>query len=228
LRPSELSGGCLVSRKGLHFLVYLQAAIQAYLSLATSEQIFQQLFSSEYAKLCRYALTYLQDEHSAEDVVQDTFIKVWETKQELIQSPDIKYYLVTAVRNNCISALRKLKTSHVSYPEHAPEPEPEPQLTVRGRQEEEKVREKKVANALNLLPPKCKEVFLMVKMHSMSYKQVSEALDISIKTVENQMGKALKVLRESTVAAVLLLLFGSLFVNAAFGIGLLLHQSVLS
>jgi RNA polymerase sigma-70 factor (family 1) len=195
--------------------------------LATTDQLFQQLFSAEYNRLCRYALTFLQDEHSSEDVVQDTFIKIWETKRGLISSPDIKYYLVTAVRNNCISVLRKQKSSSVVYTEHAVEPEPEPHLTPTMQREESREREQKLSSALDMLSPKCREVFLMVKMHSMSYKQVSEALDISIKTVENQMGKALKVLREASTLITLVVLICLLFVNDILGIGLFFTQCVL-
>jgi RNA polymerase sigma-70 factor (ECF subfamily) len=191
------------------------------------ESIFQQLFSAEYNKLCRYALSYMQDEHTAEDVVQDTFIRIWETKQELISSPDIKYYLVTAVRNNCISALRKLKSSNLTYTDSAPEGEAEPFLTRRQHQEDADEKQKRVRAALDTLPPKCKEVFLMVKMHSMSYKQVAEALSISIKTVENQMGKALRMLRESSARTAILLFICSSFVKEIVGVGFWLIKSVL-
>ncbi|RYZ49849.1 MAG: RNA polymerase sigma-70 factor [Sphingobacteriales bacterium] len=147
-------------------------------------------------KLCRYALTYLQDEHQAEDVVQETFIKIWEQKKDLIDSPNIKFYLITAVRNNCISFLRKQKTQQVIYTEDTPEPDPEPYFTAKHHEQEAALKQQKIADALNQLPPKCREVFLMIKMHGMSYKQAAEALDISVKTIENQMGKAIKVLRE--------------------------------
>jgi RNA polymerase sigma-70 factor (ECF subfamily) len=169
------------------------------------EVAFKELFAQEYSKLCRYALTYLQDSHQAEDVVQETFIKIWERKQEMIASPDMKFYLITAVRNNCISFLRKLRTQNISFPETAPEPEPEIHFTELQQKEVENEQSKRIAEALDRLPPKCKEVFLMVKMQGMSYKQAAEALDISVKTVENQMGKAIKVLRERTPLQLLLL-----------------------
>jgi RNA polymerase sigma-70 factor (ECF subfamily) len=207
----------------------LQEARQtAHLQLDHTEQIFQQLFSAEYGKLCRYALTYMKDAHSAEDIVQDTFIKIWETKRELIASKEIRFYLVTAVRNNCISALRKLKSSNIHFPETAPEPEPEPFFTQTQHREDATEKSDKVAAALNLLPPKCKEVFLLVKMHSMSYKQVAESLDISVKTVENQMGKALRVLRESTVLTAVLALGLFLIVNQILHVGFFALKSVLS
>jgi RNA polymerase sigma-70 factor (ECF subfamily) len=170
---------------------------------------FKNIFEQEYSKLCRYALTFLNDSHQAEDVVQETFIKIWERKQEIISSPEMRFYLVTAVRNNCISALRKLKTQNTTFTENTPEPEPELHFTISQHQEEANEQAKKIANALDLLPPKCKEVFLLVKMQGLSYKQTAETLDISVKTVENQMGKAIKVLREN-VSVPLLLLSGLL------------------
>ena len=169
----------------------------------------------------------MQDAQGAEDVVQDTFIKIWETKQDLIASPDIRYYLVTAVRNNCISALRKLKSSSVRFTETAPEPEPEPFFTPTQQREDAAEQSGKLAAALNLLPPKCKEVFLLVKMHSLSYRQVAESLDISIKTVENQMGKALRVLREHTAITTLIVLGLLLVVKQLPPVGLSLIKCVL-
>lgn len=169
-----------------------------------AELAFKNLFTQEYSKLCRYALTYLQDSHQAEDVVQETFIKIWERKQDMIDSPDMRFYLVTAVRNNCISALRKLKTQNIHFTEHTPEPEPELHFTALQQREAAAEQSLKIARSLDLLPPKCREVFLLIKMQGLSYKQTAEALDISVKTVENQMGKALKVLRENTLLQLML------------------------
>lgn len=168
---------------------------------AAIEAEFKNLFDREYEQLCRYAYTYMQDEHLAEDVVQDTFIKIWEQKKDLITSENIKFYLVTAVRNNCISALRKQQTSKTSFTDNTPEPEPEPFLTDRQHRENETEQVRKIREALDQLPPKCKEVFLMIKMHGMSYKQAADSLNLSVKTIENQMGKAIKILRELVVTS---------------------------
>lgn len=170
------------------------------------EAAFKALFAQEYNKLCRYALTFLHDMHQAEDVVQETFIKIWERKPELIQTPDIRFYLVTAVRNNCISALRKLKTQAIEFREETPEPDPEPFVTATQQYQDASEQSLRIAAALDKLPPKCREVFLLVKMQQLSYKQAAEALDISVKTVENQMGKAIRVLREGLAVLFLLLL----------------------
>jgi len=170
------------------------------------EDAFKQLFAQEYSKLCRYALSYLSDTHQAEDVVQETFIKVWERKQDMIASPDMRFYLLTAVRNNCISALRKLKSGPISFPEHAPEPEPEIHFTALQHQESAHEQTRRITHALDLLPPKCKEVFLLVKMQGLSYQQTADVLGISNKTVENQMGKALKTLRENLLLQLVILI----------------------
>ncbi len=164
------------------------------------DSVFKDLFAREYERLCRYAYTYLQDEHMSEDVVQETFIKIWEQKKELISSPDVKFYLITAVRNNCITVIRKQKNQRTASTDNTPEPEPEPFLTVRQHQEHEAENERRIAEALDQLPPKCKEVFLLVKMQGMSYKEAAKALDLSVKTIENQMGKAIRVLRDFVVS----------------------------
>lgn len=171
---------------------------------AVTEEAFKALFHKEYSGLCRYAVSYLKDSYLAEDVVQETFIKIWEKKQEMIASPDLRFYLVTAVRNNCINVLRKQKAQPFALAEHTHEPEPEVQITPMQYKEMAEERNRKISQALELLPPKCREVFLLVKMQGMSYKQVAEIMDISQKTVENQMGKALKILREGVLLELLL------------------------
>ncbi|XZF13802.1 RNA polymerase sigma-70 factor [Chitinophagaceae bacterium MMS25-I14] len=174
-------------------------------ALSAQELTFKTLFETEYVRLCRYALSYMQDTHLAEDIVQETFIRIWEQKKEMIGHPNIRFYLVAAVKNNCISALRKIKAEQTQLTADTPEPEPEVHLTFAQHLENENSKAKQIETALNLLPPKCKEVFLMIKLHGMSYKEAAETLNISVKTIENQMGKALKTLRESQL---LPLLFG--------------------
>lgn len=166
-----------------------------------TETAFKKLFDKEYNNLCRYAYTYVQDEHLAEDVVQDTFIKIWEQKKDLINTENIRYYLVTSVRNNCISELRKKK--QVFYTEEAPQAEPEPFFSQMLHREQYTEQQQRLAAALDKLPPKCKEVFLLIKLHGMSYKQAAASLEISVKTVENQMGKAIKIFQNPTVAVLM-------------------------
>lgn len=171
---------------------------------------FKDLFAKEYGKLCRYALTYVRDMHLAEDVVQDTFIKIWEQKRELIRSEDIRFYLITAVRNNSISMLRKQNKEQLHYTEEIQEPEPEAFITSSQLREEATDRATRVNEALNRLPTKCREVFLLIKLHGMSYKQAAENLGISTKTVENQMGKAIRIFRDIAVSHSVIFFFSLL------------------
>lgn len=184
--------------------------------MTAAERTFKDLFDREYDNLCRYAMSFLEDSHLAEDVVQDTLVKFWEQRKDLIESKEAKYYLITATRNNCITALRKQASSGVRFTDTTPETDPEPFITGRQMREDADEQSKKIAEALNQLPPKCKEVFLMVKMHGMSYKQTAESLDISVKTVENQMGKAIKTLRDfvqsgAMAGLILILLLKNIF-----------------
>ena len=172
---------------------------------SVAEVAFKHLFAQEYSKLCRYALTFLSDSHQAEDVVQETFIRIWERQRDIIASPNARFYLISAVRNNCITALRKLKKQNIVFTDTTPEPEPEIHFTALQQKEAERERTGKIAAALDLLPPKCREVFLLIKMQGLTYQQAAVSLSISVKTVENQMGKALKVLRENVLLLFMLL-----------------------
>jgi len=181
----------------------------------TAESAFKELFKREYSNMCRYALSFMQDSHLAEDVVQETFVKFWEQKKELSHSAEAKFYLVTAVRNNCISALRKQNNSGVHFVENTPDHNLEVFVTNRQLREDTDEQTAKIQEALDQLPPKCREVFLLVKMQGLSYKQAAETLDISVKTIENQMGKAIKILREH-VRPVIILLIGLLLLKNLF------------
>ncbi len=174
--------------------------------MVATEKVFQQLFEKEYEGLCRYAYTYLHDEHAAEDVVQETFVKIWEGKRHLLEDGSIRFYLFTAVRNNSISYLRKAKTAATTYTDTTPEPDPEPSLSASQLQNIEEGNARQIAAALNKLPPKCREVFLLVKWQGLSYKDTAATLGLSVKTVENQMGKAIKIFKNVRLDAVVTLL----------------------
>lgn len=120
-------------------------------------------------------------------------MRIWEKKQDLIGEPGLQYYLYTAVRNNCLTFLEKQRKNS-SVPllsEDIPD-----EVTERpGERVPETDFTALLKNAFELLPPKCREVFALSRLNGLSYQQISEVLGISIKTVENQIGKALKILR---------------------------------
>jgi RNA polymerase sigma-70 factor (family 1) len=158
---------------------------------ANKEQLyhsFQQLFNTWYNTLCNYAYSFLKDRDTSEDIVQEVFVRIWEDRPQIIGTEGVRYYLFTAVRNNCISRLRKEKRQVVlSLDEGMPTPAPE-------RREDPDYRAL-VRIAIDELPPRCREVFLLSRFSKMTYKDIARSLDISEKTVENQLGKALKLIR---------------------------------
>jgi RNA polymerase sigma-70 factor (ECF subfamily) len=161
-----------------------------------SYQAYKELFHSQYNDLCNYAYSFLKDDAAAEDVVQETFIKLWEKHRELIGIPNIKAYLFRAVRNNSISALRKLNTEEAGnkgfewIADIAEDP---------NAKEIENARpyyEQLIYEAIANLPPQCREVFTCCRINGMTHQQTAIKLGLSAKTVENYMGRALKLLRK--------------------------------
>ena len=156
-------------------------------------QSFQQAFHQHYGALCQYAFTLVKEEEACEDIVQEIFLRVWEKKQDLVGTEALRYYLYTATRNNCLTYLEKSRKSVVTRltgQETAEEPAP-----LREKERPVADFDTLLNEALELLPPKCREVFVLSPVSNLTYQQIADTLDISIKTVENQMGKALKILR---------------------------------
>ncbi|WP_339071118.1 RNA polymerase sigma-70 factor [Chitinophaga sp. 212800008-4] len=161
-----------------------------------SYQAYKELFHSQYNDLCNYAYSFLKDDAAAEDVVQETFIRLWEKHQGLIGIPNIKAYLFRAVRNNSISVLRKQNTEEAGnkgfewVADYADDPE---------HREIENARphyEQLLREAIANLPPQCREVFTCCRLEGMTHQQTAVKLGLSAKTVENYMGRALKLLRK--------------------------------
>ena len=156
-----------------------------------SEQI-ELLFRQHYDGLGRYAFSILKDQAAAEDVIQKLFSTLWE-KRESLQIMDIKSYLYRAVHNFCLNDLKKSKHSnlHVEISDKLAI-----ESTVYSNQDVlQNELTQQIENAIDSLPEKCGEVFRLSRMNELSYREISEKLDISIKTVENHMGKALKLMR---------------------------------
>lgn len=157
------------------------------------EKAFEQVFKQHYRALHAYAFTLLKDDAAAEEMVQNVFCKLWERTDGLQINGPIGAYLYRAVHNESLNYLKHLKVRsehslRVSY-----------QMDGRGESASRTLRakelEEKLRAALNELPEGCRTVFQLSRFEDLKYSQIAEVLGISIKTVENQMGKALKLLR---------------------------------
>lgn len=156
-------------------------------------QQFQKVFEQYYNPLCNYAFSFVNDLSLSEDIVQETFVKIWERKQDIISSEGVRFYLFTAVRNNCLTHLQKEKK--VPIVELNDYDAADEQIPVHQEVNVETDYRSHLAAAMDQLPPKCREVFMLSRMSKQSYKEIADTLGVSIKTVENQIGKALKILR---------------------------------
>lgn len=158
------------------------------------EEAVDQLFNKYYGDLCRKAFSILNNKVISEDIVQDVFFKLWKNRKKIHIQTSIKAYLNRMVFNESISYLRKNKELIDFSDEFVVE-------DVDSNFADNKINQKElksiIDNAINKLPPACKTIFLLSRIDELTYKQIAEKLDLSIKTVENQMGKALRVLRQS-------------------------------
>jgi RNA polymerase sigma-70 factor, ECF subfamily len=155
---------------------------------------FEMLFRSYYQPLCNYAYSFVQDRDEAEEIVQSTFLSVWEKHQALDIRTGVKPYLYAMVRNACLNVIKheKVKQLHVAG-----------ELAVSERSVESVSRtvmaaelETRIQEAMEKLPEQCRLVFKLSRFEELKYAEIAEHLGISVKTVENQMGKALKIMRE--------------------------------
>lgn len=152
---------------------------------------FEQVFHSHYNELANYAFSILKSREDAEDVVQEVFIRVWQNNPSVVTTADVKFYLLTATRNGCISLLRKSANKTFVGAENLGDT-PDPGLADAPTKDIETL----VAEALALLPPQCAAVFKLSRFGGLTYQQVADELGLSVKTVENQVGKALKIMRD--------------------------------
>jgi len=159
----------------------------------SDEKVFEQVFMQHFKALHGYAFTMLQDEAQAEEMVQNVFLRLWEQRKSLHIQLSLKAYLYRSVYNECMNYIKHQQVKR-KYEERTAY-----QLRNESGQPAERMQltelEKQLAQALNLLPEKCRTVFQLSRFENLKYQQIADKLGISIKTVENQMGKALRILR---------------------------------
>ncbi len=151
------------------------------------------LFAEYYQKLCGFAFTFLRNQQEAEECVADVFVNIWKGRKTLYIERSVKAYLYTSVRNAVMAAIKKRNPLLVNIDALANIPQEE----VNAGEQEMLLSEinKEIEKAVESLPPRCKQVFLMSRVESFSYKSIGELLGISEKTVENHLVKALTILR---------------------------------
>jgi RNA polymerase sigma-70 factor (ECF subfamily) len=155
---------------------------------------FDGIYIAYFRPLCRFAATYVLSPQSAENIVQNVFVFLWENHNTLQIHTSISSYLYTLVKNKCIDHLRHQKTAQEYRSEQALKLSALEQLDT-GLISGEDI-EKTVQQAIDKLPSRCREIFILNRVEGKKYREIAEILDISVNTVENQMGIALKKLRK--------------------------------
>jgi len=156
-------------------------------------QQFESLYKTYHKGMVNFAFFYLKDEQEAIELVQELFISIWEKRETsaLVDSP--KAYLMTAVKNRCYNKITRKKDTANSL-------EMLGDILISADDTsspiETKQTEQHILLTINKLPEKCREIFVLSRFEQMSYKAIAEHLGISLKTVENQIGNALKFLRK--------------------------------
>ena len=175
------------------------------------ERVFETIFRDHYQALVGFAVKYVRDDDVAEGIVQETFANLWVKSKTITIKTSLKAYLYGAVRNGCLNYLKheKVKKAYSEYRGyHFSEQDETDHLEL-------DELESTIRKAFEKVPPKCREIFELSRFEGKKYQEIAELLDLSIKTVENQMGKALKILRDELkdylILIIWLMLYGGNF-----------------
>lgn len=160
----------------------------------------QEYFQTYFEGLYRYAFTILKNNHDARDAVQTVFVKLWEKRAVIDTQQPVQAYLYTSIYNYCLNVKRneKVRDKYIRN------------YTGPGYEHHDELVSKEnlqaITAALDSLPPQCKLIFYKSRFEKKKYAAIAQELQLSVKTVEAQIGKALKLLREKLADVPVLLL----------------------
>ena len=160
---------------------------------------FSRIFSEFHTSLYEYSRRYITDPDDAEDIVQNVFIKLWEKRETLVVHSSFKAYLHKMVTNSCLNSLKQqeVKNEYVQELKIRMLEEDNRRILedadIGGLVETETIN--KLQIAIEELPDNCQKIFKMSRFSTMKNKEIAYDLNISVRTVETQIYRALKLLR---------------------------------
>ena len=166
---------------------------QTHINQALTETGFEMLFRSQFSGLCFFAQKYVKDIDTAKEIVQDAFLSLWEKRDTIDMDRQVKSYLTMIIHNKCTNYLRdnrKFDTNILGIENLLDVPVYESSDTLITGELKAKIDE-----AIGELPEKCREIFVMNRYENLKYQEIADKLQISVKTVETQMSRALQHMR---------------------------------
>jgi RNA polymerase sigma-70 factor (ECF subfamily) len=161
------------------------------------------IFDAQYENVCRVIFRFVHDPGLSEDLAQEVFVRLWEKRHQIHIDSNLPAYLRRMAANEALAYLRK-KTRFLA--DELPAQLPGQTTPAADTQYEATELSQLITATINGLPPRCRTIFQLSRFEELTYQEIADRLDISIKTVENQMGKALKILREKLGGYINLLL----------------------
>jgi RNA polymerase sigma-70 factor (ECF subfamily) len=158
---------------------------------------FESLFRSSYVSLVRYAKSIIRDHDAAEEIVQDLFFRLWQDRERINIESSLNGYLFRAVHNKCLHYINHMrivgKHAEETIAGQTPRVE-DPVDIIRYKELQEKIN-----MILERLPGRCSMIFCMNRFEGLKYNEIAEKLSLSVKTVEANMGRALKEFRKALI-----------------------------
>jgi RNA polymerase sigma-70 factor (ECF subfamily) len=171
---------------------------------------FDELFKLYASKVFKFAFSYLKSEETSKEIVQETFMGIWIMHKTIDPDQSFKSLLFTLAYNNVMSRFRE-RTKEKKYRDHILSTATEYYEQERFFWEDD--IQSYVLQTIDKLPPRRKEIFILRKEYNLSYKEISEKLGISIKTVENNINQAIKFIKGQVgTEAPIIIFFSFLFI----------------
>jgi RNA polymerase sigma-70 factor, ECF subfamily len=166
--------------------------------------VVERYFQAHFEGLYRYAFTILKNNDDAKDAVQAVFVNLWQKRATIDEQQSVQSYLYTSVYNYCLNVKRNEKVRQ-AYLQNNQAP-----LQVFNDELVSRENISRITEALESLPPQCKLIFMKSRFEKKKYAEIAQEMDLSVKTIEVQIGKALKILREKLSEVLILFI---LFLN---------------
>lgn len=159
----------------------------------SDESVFETIFRTYYERLCNYANSIVNDMAEAEEIVQNTFLIIWEKREGTEIHTSLKSYLYQSVHNHCLNRIKHFKIRR-QYSQHY---QNNTELNVESTSETVLGNEldKQITDAIESLPKQCKAIFKLSRFENLTYAEIATQMGLSVKTIDNHMVRALKILR---------------------------------